>query len=328
MSQTSGTTDTYDVTGIREDLEDVIHNLYPGDTYLYNNLESVTAKQTYHEWQNDSLAAAAANAQIEGDDPSFATVTATTRMGNYTQIVRKAFRISDTIEATTMAGRKSEIARQAMKKMREWKRDVELALVGNTASSAGGSAAGTQTARAMGGMETWIASTDHSGNGVRATTSAACSTVGFSSGVTAAPTDGTTLGALTQTKFAEALGLAWAQGGDASVVLAGQTQKAAIDAFAGIAQQTNELNAKAATIVNTVDLFKSDYGTHKIVLHRYIRASVVLCIDPDYWAVAWLRRPKMVELAKTGDAEARMLIGEMTLVARNPLSSAKVAGCS
>jgi len=331
MSVVSGTQLTYDVGsggGIREDLEDVIYDLFPADTYLYNNLESVTATNTFHEWQTDSLAAAATNRQLEGDDASYATLGATTRMGNYTQISRKTFLISGTLEAVKKAGRKSEIARIGMKKMREFKRDVEYALIGNQASSAGGNGAGT--ARSSGGMESWIASTDHSGNGVRTTTTASCSTVGFSSGVVVAPTDGTTTAALTQGKLVEGIGLAWTQGGDPSVLLMDKTQKANFDTFAGVAQQTNELNGKAATIVNTVDLFKSDYGTHKAILHRYIRSGVVLGIDPEYWGVAWLegRRPAMQTLAKTGDGEKRMILGEYCLVARNPLASFKVAGCA
>lgn len=282
------------------------------------------AEVTEVEWLTDSLAGATANRQIEGDDATYATIGAPSRLGNYTQITRKTFLIADSLEEVKKAGRKSELARTAMKKMREWKRDVELALVGNQASSAGGAA----TARSSGGMESWIATTDNGGNGVRATTTAAASTVGFSSGVVAAPTDGSTTGALTQAKLVEGIGLAWADGGDVSTVLVGTTQKAAIDGFAGIAQQTNELNAKPATIVNTVDLFKSDFGTHKIVLHRYMRASVALGIDPDYWAIAWLRRPKTVSLAKTGDGEKRMIIGEFALVARNPNANMKVVACA
>lgn len=329
MGVISGTQTTLDVAsggGIREDLEDVIHDLFPMDTYLYTNLPTQTVENTFHEWLTDALAGATANRQIEGDDASYATLGAATRLGNYTQISRKTFLISGSLEAVKKAGRKSEIARIGMKKMREFKRDVELALVGAQASSAGGAG----TARSSGGMESWIASTDNGGNGVRATTSASASTAGFAAGVVAAPTDGTTTGALTQAAVVNGIGAAWAQGGDVTTLLVGSTQKAAIDLFAGIAQQTNELNAKAATIVNTVDLFKSDFGTHRVVLHRYMRSSVVLGIDPDYWAIGWLagRRPAMETLAKTGDGEKRMIIGEYTLIARNPKASMKVAACA
>ena len=329
MAQVSGTTDTLDIGsggGIREDLEDVIQDLFPADTWLLTNLETVTATNTLHEWLTDALAGATANRQVEGDDASFATIVSATRMGNYQQISRKTFLISQTVESVKKAGRKSEIARQAMKQMRELKRDMEQALIGNQASSAGGNT----TARSTGGMESWIASTDNGGNGVRATTTASASTVGFSAGVVTAPTDGTTTGAFTVASLVEGIKLAWTNGGDASVILAGSTQKAAITGFTGLAQQTNEVHAAAAKIVQSVSVFISDYGTHKIHLHRYIRASVVIGIDPDYWAISYLegRRPMMETLAKTGDGEKRMIITEYGLVARNPKSSFKVAACA
>ena len=329
MAQISGTTDTLDIAsggGIREDLEDVIQDLFPGDTWCLTNLETVTATNTLHEWLTDALAGATANRQVEGDDAAYTTIVAATRMGNYQQISRKTFLISKTVESVKKAGRKSEIARQAIKQMRELKRDMEQALIGNQASSAGGNT----TARSTGSMESWIASTDHGGNAVRTTTTASCSTVGFSGGVVVTPTDGTTTAALTVATLISGINLAWAQGGDPSVLLVGATQKAAITAFTGIAQQTNEVHAKPATVVQSVSVFVSDYGLHKVVLHRYIRASVVLGIDPDYWAISYLegRRPSMEALAKTGDGEKRMLITEYGLVARNPLSSFKVAGCA
>jgi hypothetical protein len=61
-----------------------------------------------------------------------------------------------------------------------------------------------------------------------------------------------------------------------------------------------------------------------------MRTSVVLACDPDYWAVSFLpgRRPKMVDLAKTGDGTKKMIISEFGLVARNPNSSAKVQACT
>ena len=313
--------------GAREDLEDTIWDLYPDDTYCLTNLDRTKVANTYHEWMSDSLAAAASNAQIEGDDlqsSGFSSYTNPTRLGNYTQIFRKAFVVSGTGEAVNYAGRKSEIARQAMKQMRELKNDIEYAMVRNQASSAGGAA----TARTFGSMESWIASTDNSGNGLRATTTASASTAAYSSGVTA-PTDGTTTGALTETKFKEMLSLAWADGGDSSVVLAGTTQKGVIGGFTGVATKYNEIKgAKQATIIGAVDMYVSDVGNHAIILHRHVRSSVVLGIDPSMWAVGFLRSPQMKTLAQTGDGEKRMIIAEATLICRNPNASAKVAACA
>jgi hypothetical protein len=59
-----------------------------------------------------------------------------------------------------------------------------------------------------------------------------------------------------------------------------------------------------------------------------MRTSVVLALDPSYWAVAFLRRPKMEELAKTGDGEKRQIVSEFTLVSRNHNASAKVVACA
>lgn len=325
MAQISGTTDTYDTVGIREDLEDVIWDLFPADTWLLTNLPKMNANSVFHEWQFDALAAPAANRQLEGDDASFTTLAQPTRVGNYCQISRKTFLISGTLEEVRKAGRASEIARAAMKSMRELKRDMETALIGNQASSAGGQT----TARSCGGMESWIPSTDNGGNGVRATTTASASTAAYASGAVTAPTDGTTTGALTEAKFREALGLAWADGGDDKIVLVGTTQKAQIGTFAGVATKFNEIKTVSqAMTIGAVDMYVSDFGNHQVILHRYIRSSVVLCIDPEYWAVAYLRKPFMEKLAKTGDAEKRQLIGEFTLVSRNHNASSKVQACA
>ena len=124
MAQIAGTTQTYDSAGLREDLEDVIWDLFPNDTWALSNLDKVDATATFHEWQLDSLAGATANRQTEGDDATYATVAAPTRVGNYLQISRKTFLIPGTLEAVKKAGRKSEVARQAMKSMRELKRDM------------------------------------------------------------------------------------------------------------------------------------------------------------------------------------------------------------
>jgi hypothetical protein len=329
MAIVTGSTITYGVGsagGNREDLEDVIWELDPFESYCLTNLDRTDANATYHEWELDTLVAAAANRQIEGDSESYTSITSPTRAGNYCQIASKQFLVSGTQEVVAKAGRKSEVMRQLKKQMRELKNDMELAIVGNQASSAGGSA----TARSCGGMESWIASTDNSGNGVRATTTASASTAAFGSGVVTAPTDGTTTGALTETKFKEALQLAWADGGSDQVILCGATQKAAISAFSGITTKTTQIpnNKVRAVIQSSADFYVSEFGVHQLVLHRHVRASVVLAIDPDYWAVAFLRAPFSEEMAKTSDGHKRAMRAEFTLVSRNANASAKVAACA
>jgi len=328
MALITGTTTTYptgSAAGLREDLEDVIWDLFPEDTWLLTNSPKVDGNAAFHEWLGDNLAGATANRQLEGDDATYTTIANPTRFGNYHQISRKTFLISRTLEKVAKAGRKSEIARQTMKQMRELKRDMEQALVGNQASSTGGAA----TARSTGGMESWIASTDNGGNGVRATTTASASTAGFASGVVTAPTDGTTTGALTQTKFDEMLSLVWADGADPSVVLAGSTQKTAITGFTSIATRfIDQASTAASNIIQAVDWYVSNYGKHKVVLHRYIRGSVVIALDPDMVATSFIDRPFIEELAKTGDGRKYQLVAEYSLVVRNPNALGKVAAAA
>lgn len=339
MAQVSGTTWTNSVansttmgTNIREDVEDTIWELDPMDTWALTNLDKVSAQNTYHEWLTDTLAAAATNIVREGDDATFSTANAALRVGNYTQIVSKTFIVSDTLEVVNKIGRRTEAGRLGTKLMKELKRDLEYAIVRNQASSAGGAATG----RAMAGIESWIAgptaaTANTLGNVVAATTTAASATTpGFASGTVASPTDGTTTGALTIGQLNAALGGAWEDGGDPRVILVGSRQKLAIDNFTGIATRfVDTAPSKQAPIVGAANMYVSSYGSpHMVVLSRYVRDSVVLCLDPDYWAVAFLRRPQVKELAKTGDATKKLLLAEATLVARNNAANAKVVACA
>lgn len=86
MAQPSNTFDSYDAVGIREDLSDIITNVSPEETPFFTKARKTTARNTLHEWQTDSLRASAANAHIEGDATTAEARTATTRLGNYTQI--------------------------------------------------------------------------------------------------------------------------------------------------------------------------------------------------------------------------------------------------
>lgn len=302
--------------GLREDLEDVIWDLFPDETWALTTLDKVDVKATYHEWMRDELAAAGANITIEGDDHSGAAYTAPVRLGNYVQTARKDFVVSGVAQEVNKAGRNKESARIAMKRLRELKNDIEYAIVRNQASSAGGAGTG----RASAGMESWLAT-----NEILSTTTASATTAGFSSGVVAAPTDGTTTAAFSEAMLKNALNAAWTQGGDARVILTGTTQKSAFDGFTGVATKYNEVKGQnQAGIIGAADMYVSDVGNHTVILHRHIRSSVVLAIDPDYWSVGFLRRPKMEQLGKTGDSEKYMALADFTLVCRNEKASSKV----
>ena len=81
------------------------------ETPYMSNIGRENVSNSLFEYQTDALAAAAANAQLEGDDvTSFDAVTATVRLQNYAQISRKTIILSATEEVVNKAGRRSELA--------------------------------------------------------------------------------------------------------------------------------------------------------------------------------------------------------------------------
>ena len=112
MTIVANTFTRYDAKGIREDLANVIYNISPEETPFMSNIGRENVKNTYFEWQTDSLAAASTtNAQIEGDDVSaYDSTSATVRLGNYTQVSRKTLILSGTSSFSREAEMKSGAA--------------------------------------------------------------------------------------------------------------------------------------------------------------------------------------------------------------------------
>lgn len=146
--------------GNREDLLDVITNISPTETPMFSSFGKTKAKNTTHEWLTDSLASAAANSNIEGDDYSFENLTARSRLSNQTQIFVTPVRVSDTQRAVDTAGFEDEYAYQMAKKLKEHARDIEYAIVADSASASGD----TATARTLKGVLEWISTNIESGS--------------------------------------------------------------------------------------------------------------------------------------------------------------------
>jgi len=298
---------TYQSIGNREDLSDVIYNISPTDTPLLNTLARGKATAVYHEWQTDSLSAATtANAAVEGADASDATMSPTTRLGNYTQIVQKTIKISGTLESVDKAGRKSEKAYQLSKASAELKRDIETILTANQGRSAGDAS----TARTMGAMLSWIKTNTNKSSGT--TAGADPTTIGVST-----RTDGTQR-AFTETILKDVVQKVYSSGGNPKILMVGPFQKQAVSSFAGIAAQRYMAPGnEPTTIIGAADVYMSDFGTMSVVPNRFMRTRDALVLDPEYAAVAYLRPFATIELAKAGDAEKTQILAELTLEMRN-----------
>jgi hypothetical protein len=308
---------TYNQVGIREDLSDVIYDISPMDTYFFSHIKKTKATNTLHDWQTDALEApVSTNQRVEGDDFSAGAINPTTKLRNYTEIVRKDFVVTRTSNIVNTAGRKQELAYQVVKKGKALKRDIEKAMLSGNGSTAGSSV----SARVSTGVETWIYVANHiHTNQTGGTTPAPVGGLASDPG-----TDGTAT-AFVEADLKLALQQAWSCGGEVDVILLGPTLKAKLDAFTGIATRFRNVNSgQQAEIIGAADVYVSDFGSHKVMLSRYMRASAVLCLDMGTWAVAWLDQIHMENIAKSGDSEKRMIVGEYTLEARSPTANTKL----
>ena len=300
MAIVTNTFTTFDAKGIREDLSNIITNIAPEETPYMSNIGRESISNSLFEWQTDTLASAAANKQLEGDDvTSFDSVTATVRLQNYAQISRKTIVLSATEETVNKAGRRSELAYQIAKRSAELKRDQEFSMLNGAVAAAGN----TTTARGTASLQAFIKTNyDMQTNGANPS---------YTTVPTGARSDGN-VRTFTETILKNVIQQVWTSGGTPKILMTGPVNKQRVSGFSGIASSRFNIDggARPATIIGAADIYVSDFGNVQVVPNRFQRERDAFVIDPDYAKVTTLRPYKQVELAKTGDAEKRMLIVE------------------
>lgn len=318
MAAPTGTFQTYQKIGIREDLSDMIYNISPTETPFMSNCKvGKKAANTKVEWQTDALAAADGdNAVVEGDDATTNTASPTTRLTTYTQIMDKTVRVSDTNEQVTAAGQKKALAYEVAKRSKELKRDMETRLCGNYASVAGNATTARQTA----GVEAWLETNTARGTGG--------SDGGWSGGIVAAATDATASNqrAFTETQLKSVIKQCWDAGGEPTLIMVGSFNKQTASGFSGIATQYRDNDSDGpATIIAAADLYVSDFGKHNIVPNRFSRARSALVIDTEYFEMRYLQPFSVGDLARTGHSKRKLLKTEFALCSKNEAASGVVA---
>ena len=300
MAIVTNTFTTFDAKGIREDLSNIITNIAPEETPYMSNIGRESISNSLFEFQSDTLAAAAANKQIEGDDvASFDAVTATVRLQNYAQISRKTIILSATEEVVNKAGRRSELAYQIAKRSAELKRDQEFTMLNGAVAAAGS----TSVARGTASLGAWVkTNVDMQTNGTNPS---------YTTLPNSARTDGN-VRTFTETILKNVIQQVWAAGGSPKILMTGPVNKQRVSGFAGIASSRFNINGgeKPATLIGAVDLYVSDFGTVAVIANRFQRERDAWVLDPEYAKMVVLRPYQQIELAKTGDAEKRMLLVE------------------
>ena len=329
MAIATNTSLTYSSVAIREDLSDVIYNIAPMDTPFLSGCAKMSADNTKFEWQTDTITAGAANRQLEGDDSPAATARSLpTRLDNYTQISRYIAQTSGTDDAVDYAGHGKHQAYMLAKLGKRMKRDMEVMLTQNIVKAVGSATAGRATA----GVPAWI-NTSHVAGG--SSGSPAAGSLG-----TTAMVNNTSTAACTEANIKATIKESYDAGGQPDMMLVPSAVKQTISGLSsnagpGIPARNPVSGKGGATAIAAVDIYVSDFGTFKIVPDRNLSAdgpgsvaANVFFLDMDYWGVAWLRPFQTVTLAKTGDSDKQMLLGEYGLVSKNEKASGILASVS
>ena len=293
-------------TALREQLSDVITNIAPTDTPFMSNIGKKKVKGKYEEWLTDTLTAAANNAVTEGNDAVYTEIVAQTRVGNYTQIATKWFKISDTLEVVDKAGRKGEVAYQTSLKLKELARDMEYGLINNALAT-------STDPRCAKGLKGWI------------TTNALTKNIGF--------TTGTASTTLTEDGFNDAIQACWTEGGAPTMCLTTGSLKRKISAFTGNSKSSITIPMDENKMIFSIDYYESDFGTVKVYADRFINYDdssyyeSVFLLEKEKFQLGTLKPVTVEKLAKAGLAIPVQISTEYTLISRQEAASARIQNC-
>ena len=311
MAVVTNTFQTTSATANREEMSDVVARITPEDTPIYSMIEKIKFNSVHPEWNTDDLAAPAANIQLEGDEYTFGATTAPTRLGNYTQIMRKEGIISETQDVVDEAGSVNKVKYQKLKKGVELRKDVEYSIVDTNASVAGAT-------RESGSLPTWIET-----NVSRGATGA---NGGFSSGLTTAPTNGTQR-AFTKTILDDVMQQGYTNGANFKHVFVSPYIKSVFVSFMSDSAVASfryaASSGKNNSIIANADVYEGPHGKVMVHPNRVMAGSAGLArnaflVDPEYLQWGWLRKiQEDKNIAKTGDAKKFVLIGEGALCVKN-----------
>jgi hypothetical protein len=279
---------TYDDQAAKEDLLEILTNISPLETQLVSGLATGTASSRWHQWTIDSLTAAGDNAQVEGADATYHSLTNPERLTNHTQIIKRGFYVTDSERAADTVGFEDRFKYEGIKEMKTLKNELEYAVLRGSLVSGTGSAA-----RKMRGIR------------------ASLSLVTAQSGVS-----------LSESILNDYFQLVWTNTGtQIKEVYVPMYLKRKISAFT--AGATKNVNVTDKRLIGSVNVYESDSASMvKLFAHRYMTISGdtnydILGIDPEYFRIDYYRKPLMRELAKTGDSTKGEVLVEATLVAKH-----------
>lgn len=251
---------------------------------LGKGAENTTSKIT--TWREKSLDNTADISQVEGSETTVFQASARAEKNNICEIFKKAASVSGTASASGITGVSDLFAEEINDRLIEMKVNIEKALISGVRND--GSL--TPFIRRMDGLLAFALAEQSITNA--------------------------TAGTLAEADVKNTVKELWTAGMATGqyVAMVNADLKERIDAlydgkYSYIAQE-NLFGLVVSSIA-------TNYGTIKLVLNRHMPVDKMVCFDPSYLKMAYLRAPQFEMLAKTGDSVSGHVIGELTLKVLN-----------
>jgi len=305
----------------REDLSNELTLLAPEETPLLSLCSKGRASGTFSEWTADKLATPVTTGISEGSDvTSFSDkFSDRARLGNYVQIFRRDYLVSNLQNAVTSVG-PANVAQAEAKCMRELKRDVEAAICSDNDLTVEN---GAGTPYALRGLGKWL-------------TPAATASL---SGVPTAyqtPTDSVQSGTITESAFNTIIGSIFTENGESNSLtcIAGVALRKSISNFTrvGVAQANGQVyhvmqDATSKKVTLSVQVYDSDFGIVNIVNGNpscMPATSRGYVINPKYLAFNTLIPMGATRLENQGGGERGFVDMTGTLCVKHPRAHGKI----
>ena len=183
--------------------------------------------------------------------------------------------------------------------------NIEKALFANQGNVVGSSTA----ARKTGGVPSWLITNVNfqSGN----------SGANPTGDGTDARTDDGTPTAFSQAKFDDVMQSIWEEGGKPDTCYLSAFQMNVALGFTGNNNQRSAVQAGDETVVKSLAVYVTPWGTVQFMPSRENRSRDVFILQDNMWECAVLRGTKNVALAKNGDNTTRQVTTELALCSKN-----------
>jgi hypothetical protein len=99
------------------------------------------------------------------------------------------------------------------------------------------------------------------------------------------------------------------------MVFVGAKLKRTISGFTG--GTTKNVDAENKKLISSVAIYEGDFGVQQIMIHRDVPNTAagrsLVGINSMYHRLSYLRPTQVIDIAKVGDSERKMLLTEMTI---------------